>query len=296
VILFSDNVAGGVAKTDALTNELQHAAQAGGNPRLLIMIDQEGGTVRRLPGPPALAPDAMASDNTAFHEGIATGRLLRAAGVNVDLAPVADVERVQGSFLGSRAFGSDPALVAGRACAFAQGLQSQRVAYTLKHFPGLGRATRSTDNGPVSIDAPASLIRRDYLPYVNCGAGPRALVMVSSAIYPQLTGPLPAVMSPLTYRRELRIVNPQAAPLTISDDLQAPALNDQIAPARRAINAGLDLALYARTEAASASAYHVLVHNALRGRISTSQIREAASAIQALKASVGDGWRRLRSG
>jgi beta-glucosidase-like glycosyl hydrolase len=103
-------------------------------------------------------------------------------------------------------------------------------------------------------------------------------------------------MSPLTYRRELRIVNPQAAPLTISDDLQAPALNDQIAPARRAINAGLDLALYAQTEAASASAYHVLVHNALRGRISTSQIREAASAIQALKASVGDGWRRLRSG
>ena len=139
VILFADNLAGGLSTAHALVEKLQHAAKQGGNPPLLIMTDQEGGTVRRLPGPPYLAPAAMTSDSTAFDEGQATGRLLRLVGVNVDLAPVADVERVHGSFLGSRSFGDSPILVADRACAFARGLASQRVAYTLKHFPGLGR-------------------------------------------------------------------------------------------------------------------------------------------------------------
>lgn len=283
VILFADNVSAGVAATRALADELQRVAREGGNPPLLIMTDQEGGAVRHLPGPPDLAPSAMNSDDTAFNEGIATGRMLRAAGVNVDLAPVADVERVQGSFLGTRAFGSNPSVVARRACAFAQGLQSQTVAYTLKHFPGLGRATASTDNGPVSIDASAALIRDDYLPYVSCATGPLALVMVSSAIYPNLTGPLPAVMSPLTYERELRIVNPQAPPPTISDDLQAPALSDQVSAAQRAVDAGLDLVLYAQTEAASASAYQALMSDVRSGSISISRIRQASTAIEALK-------------
>lgn len=154
VILFSDNLTGGLAATHALIEILQHAAQQGGNPPLLIMTDQEGGAVRRLPGPPGLAPSDMSSDSIAFEEGQATGKLLRSAGINVDLAPVADVERIQGSFLGTRSFGDSPALVASRACAFASGLASQGVAYTIKHFPGLGRAASSTDDGPVSIDVP----------------------------------------------------------------------------------------------------------------------------------------------
>lgn len=227
VILFADNVAGSVAQTRALTAELQHAARLGGNPQLLIMTDQEGGAVRRLPGPPELPPAAMTSDRVAFGQGIATGRLLKATGINVDLAPVADVEHAQGSFLGSRAFGADPGAVASRACSFAQGLQSQGVAYTLKHFPGLGRATGNTDAGPVSIDAPPPVLRQDYQAYLGCTDSPFALVMVSSAVYPNLSGPLPAVMSPLIYSRELRVVSPQAPVLTISDDLEAGALHGQ---------------------------------------------------------------------
>ena len=171
--------------------------QQGGHPPLLIMTDQEGGALKRLAGPPDLAPSAMTSTSTALAQGTATGRLLRAAGVNVDLAPVADFERVPGSFPGSRSFGSDPSVVANLACACAQGLQSEGVAYALKHFPGLGRATSSTDDGPVSVDATASEIRGDYLPYVPCAAGPLAIVMISNASYPNLTGPQPAVMAVL---------------------------------------------------------------------------------------------------
>jgi beta-N-acetylhexosaminidase len=151
VILFADNLTGSLATTRALTSELQRAAAQGGNPPLLIMTDEEGGELKRLPGPPTLAPSQILSSAVALQQGRAAGQLLRSAGVNLDLAPVADVERQPGSFLGTRAFGSSPSAVAAHTCAFAAGLASQHVAYTLKHFPGLGRAAGNTDLEPVTI-------------------------------------------------------------------------------------------------------------------------------------------------
>jgi len=282
VIVFADNFAAGVAVARTAIAELQRAAREGGDPPLLVMTDQEGGGVTRVPGPPTLAASEMSSPAVAFAQGQLAGRRLRSLGVNVDLAPVADVEHVAGSFLGSRSFGSDPGAVAAAACAFAKGVASTGVAYTLKHFPGLGRAIQSTDTAPVSIDAPAATLRSDYAPYRQCAGGRLALVMVSSAIYPTLTGTLPAVMSPLTYQREL----PGAARepvVTISDDLQAGALAGQDAPARHAVNAGLDLLLYAGTEQASADAYRTLLDEARSGLVSRARIEAAYAAIVAFK-------------
>lgn len=282
VILFADNVAGGLTATRALTDTLQRAAREGGKPPLLIMTDQEGGTVKRLPGPPSLPPSAMTTTGIAFRQGQATGALLHATGINVDLAPVADVERVAGSFLGTRSFGSTPSLVAQHACAFAAGLASEHVAYTLKHFPGLGRASGNTDAGPASIDAPADVLRSDYQAYRTCAANPLALVMISSAAYPALSGSLPAVMAPATYQRELPIAN-AVSDVTISDDLESPALADQAAPALHAINAGLDLLMYAQTPQRSADSYVKLLADARSRVLSTSRIRAAGEQIAALK-------------
>jgi beta-N-acetylhexosaminidase len=278
LVLFADNFAGGLATARAETADLQRAAREGGNPRLLVMTDQEGGEVSRLPGPPSLAPSEMNSPAVAFAQGQATGRLLRTVGVNVDLAPVADVKRVDESFLGTRAFG-----MAANACAFAKGVASAHVAYTLKHFPGLGRASKSTDTAPVSIDASPTALRSDYTAYRTCGRGPLAIVMISSAIYPRITGPLPAVMSPLTYKRELPAATGGSAVLTISDDLQGGALAHQDAPARHAIDAGLDLLTYAGTEQASAEAYSTLLGEARSGLVSGARIRAAYAAIIAFK-------------
>jgi hypothetical protein len=135
----------------------------------------------------------------------------------------------------------------------------------------------------VSVRAPASSIRADYLPYVDCGSGPLALVMVSSAIYPSLSGSLPAVMSPEIYQRELRIVAPQAPFLTISDDLQAPALAHQSATAEHAFEAGLDLLLYAQTAKGSADGYQALLAGVHAGEISLRRLAQAEHAIRALK-------------
>jgi beta-N-acetylhexosaminidase len=284
VILFADNLAGGSQTTRALTATLQRAASAGGNPALLIMTDQEGGSVRRLSwAPPTLAASAMSSSAIARSQGEAAGRALRVAGINLDLAPVADVLRTPSSFLGTRAFGSSPTVVGAHACAFASGLTASDVGFTLKHFPGLGRASADTDTHSVTVETPAGTLRGDYRAYRECGAQPDAIVMVSSAAYPSLTGnSLPAVLSPEIYRHEL----PGAIggePITISDDLQTPGIVDRLHPARQAIEAGLDLLMYAQTEAGSSSAYSQLLALARARGISHARIREAYEAIQAYK-------------
>lgn len=283
VILFSDNFAGGNSAARSAIQELQREARVGGTWPLLVMADQEGRSVRRiLTAPPVAAASEMATPSEAYAEGAATGRALAQIGVNVDLAPVADVEHAVPSFLGTRAFGASPAVVAARACAFARGLRTAGVAYTLKHFPGLGRASASTDNGPVTIGASVGDLRSDYSVYRKCGRGDLAVVMISSAGYPALTGSAtPAVLDRETYSVELRRADVDA--VTISDDLQAGAIRGQVHPALRAINAGLDLLLYAQTEEASSLAYTRFLQDLQAGAIDRSRVLAATMRIERLK-------------
>jgi beta-N-acetylhexosaminidase len=280
VILFEENLRGGDEAVTERVRRLQDAARAGSNPPLLVMVDQEGGTVKRLPGPPAKSAAAMTA-NDAEAEGEATGSRLAALGIDVDLAPVADV-RHPGTFLGSRSFGSHPDEVASLACAFAAGLRDQGVAATLKHFPGLGRTSVNTDEAPASVDASPGELRADYAPYQRCAGEPLTLVMIDSAIYPHLTGSEPAVMSSDTYARELPRVGAEG--VTISDDLEAPAVQNEVTPARRSINAGLDLLLYARTESVSAEAYDRLLEDVDSSKIDRATVEAAATEVLALKA------------
>lgn len=285
VILFEENLTGGESAVSGMVERLQRAASAGDNPPLLLMLDQEGGSVKRLPGPPTLAPRAMASPSRAAKQGEKTGEYLAEMGIDVDLAPLGDVGH-PGTFLGSRVFGSTPGGVARRACAFAAGLTAHGVAATLKHFPGLGRATANTDERPVTVTASVEELRADYAPYRLCGSAPLTLVMVSSAVYPALTGDLPAVMSPRTYNRELPAAGVNG--VTISDDLESPSIAAQTTPARRAINAGLSLLLYATAESTSASAYQRLLSDLRNGRVDAGQVQVAAAKILALKASLAE--------
>jgi beta-N-acetylhexosaminidase len=278
VILFADNVQQPRSGIRAAIRSLHRAARAGNRPKVLVMVDQEGGLVKRLPGPPSTAARSM---REPFAQGAATGRLLRGLGIDVDLAPVADVAH-PGSFIGSRAFATAPGTTASRACAFAKGLLGQDVAPALKHFPGLGYAKVNTDEAPATIDVAAAALRRDYEPYRRCGTQPGTLAMLSSAVYPRLTGGEPAVLSKSAYARELP--RRGAWPVTISDALETPALAGEPTPARRALTAGLDLLLYANTEAGSARAYSVLLRDARAGRIPRARIEQAAKRVLRLKA------------
>jgi beta-N-acetylhexosaminidase len=291
VILFGGNTVGGQAATLRLVMSLQAAAAAGHQPGLLVMTDQEGGEVKRLPGPPEFSAAEMTTASRAGQQGLATGHYLVGAGVNVDLAPVADVRRNTNGFLAveQRTFGSTAGEVASRACAFAEGLGSAGVVSTFKHFPGLGRAVESTDTGPVTIDASASAIRADDEAYRTCADATRtpSLVMVSSAIYPKLTGGhLPAVLSPEIYAHELPVEDHVSAP-TISDDLGAGALAKLPNVAQTAIDAGLDMLLYATDGGSVGHVYATLVAGVQSGAVSRSRVEAAAASILAVKHALG---------
>src|SRR3954470_8624454 len=179
VILFRAN-----APTPAVTRALTRRLQRAGRGRVLIAADQEGGSIRILGwAAPPLSQGATTSAASAHTQAQAAARDLEAAGVNVTLAPVADVAG-PGSVMSGRAFPGGAADVAGLTRAAVSGYRGTKVAATLKHFPGLGEAGTNTDDGPATISSPrAAVATRDLPPFT---AGIRAgapLVMASHALF-----------------------------------------------------------------------------------------------------------------
>src|SRR5436190_16369454 len=179
VILFKAN-----APTPAATRALTRRLQRAGRGRVLIAADQEGGSIRILGwAAPPLSQGATTTAAAARTQARAAASDLGAAGVNVTLAPVADVGG-PGSVMTGRAFPGGAADVSALTGAAVSGYRGTKVAATLKHFPGLGEAGTNTDDGPVSISSPrAALATRDLPPFaagIKAGAG---LVMASHALY-----------------------------------------------------------------------------------------------------------------
>ncbi len=283
VILFADNVPT-VAQAKATITLLQQAAASLEQPPLLVMIDQEGGDVKRLPSlPPTVSPARMGVSpspmKTALAEGQRTGEALQAIGVNVNLAPVADVPDAKRSFLGSRAFSRAPKTVATAACGFIDGLGVGGVAGTLKHFPGLGRARGNTDFQRVRVTAPAASLTADLAAYDRCAAR-TPLVMMASATYPALGIANPAVLDPKAYAL---LTQRGFGGLTISDAFDTPAIAGRKDPAVRAIAAGLDLLLYGQNEAGARLAYTRLLAAAQDGTLDAARVQASAARILALK-------------
>lgn len=249
VILFAENF-DSASDARSLTRRLQRIKR----PRnlrspLLVMIDQEGGLVKRLPGPPSGSAEEMGNHGAAYvrRQGTKTGRLLRRAGVNVDLAPVLDVAR-PGSAIGAehRSFGSSARKVSSRANPFARGLARREVGATAKHFPGLGAAPKNTDVAVQRINIPNSKLRSvDERPYRRYVAEGGAMVMLSTAIYPRLS-PLPAALAGRIATGELRH-RLGFHGVSITDALEttsARAIGGPTRLARLGASAGTDLMLY----------------------------------------------------
>jgi beta-N-acetylhexosaminidase len=298
IILMGDNTTS-LSEVRLATSALQAAARQGGNPSLLIMTDQEGGQVARLKGEPpgesasqmgVLASRGVRGLAEVQQLGLDTARVLKRAGINMDLAPVADVADNLGGFINQqqRSFGADPTGVANAVCRFAAGLTEGGVGYTLKHFPGLGDAgTVSTDTAPVTITLGADELNADDAAYRKCGGGSHAAVMVSSASYPHLSGELPAVISPSIYAKLLPQDNVHG--LIISDSLSAGAIAPITTPALKAFRAGLDMAMYPNVESDSAAAYSDLLADVRTDALSQSRVRAAVAKVLGYKQALGLG-------
>jgi beta-N-acetylhexosaminidase len=255
VILFDDNIRSRrqVARMSAAIQATQRPVPL--RPPVLITIDQEGGQVKRLPGPPKFSAEEMGArgPKAARSQGAATGSSLKRAGVNVDLAPVLDVARPSGFIAHQdRGFSSKAGRVARSGVAFAEGLQGAGVAATAKHFPGLGSTAANTDKRPATIRLPGSKLRRiDEAPYARYVAAGGKLVMVSSARYPRLGAGLPASQDRAVATDELR-GRLGFEGVSITDSLEAPGATAGASPATvatRAAAAGTDILLYVHCDA-----------------------------------------------
>ena len=213
----------------------------------ITFADQEGGLVRALRNaPPAHAARSYRTAAEAFAAGRSTARALRAAGVDIDLAPVFDT---RDGPLGSRQFASTPFAVA-----FARGLGRAACA---KHFPGLGSAAHSTDARP-HVDA--RVRPKDLAPYRAAIRDGLRCVMVSNAFYGTR---FRASIEPSTYRR-LRALGFDGIAITDSLSIVREAPVERWAP--QAVRAGADLVLFT-SPAHARRAVRALLPLARRGEL-----------------------------
>jgi beta-N-acetylhexosaminidase len=295
VIFFANNISS-ARQLAAVISQLQHASVASPvHARLLMMTDQEGGEVRRLPGAPTLSEKQIGasahSTSLARSAGVGAAQNLRGAGINVNLAPVLDVFRSAGDFIDQfgRSYSSDPGKVATLGAAFIGAQQRDGVAATAKHFPGLGSAATSqnTDLRPVTVHSTVATLRDvDERPYRSAIAAGVKLVMTSWAVYPAFDSRRPAGLSPAVIQRELR-QRLGFRGVTITDGIDAGAVTPYGSLSRRTVlaaSAGADLILCTGPAAEGITARNALAAAIANHQISRAAAQQSAARILALRA------------
>jgi beta-N-acetylhexosaminidase len=259
---------------------------------LLIMVDQEGGLVKRVGGAPTASAHEMGARGAAFSakQGRATAANLRELGVNVDLAPVLDVGRPGGVIAETeRSFGSTAAKVEATAIPFAKALQAGGVAATGKHFPGFGAATENTDFSVERIDISKEELRAvDEKPYAAFAASGGDLAMLSTAVYPAFSD-RPAAFTRAIATGELRN-RLGFEGVSVTDALETPAVEDFGGTAKVAVagaRAGADLLLFARLGPAE-QAWEALVAKLRSHKLDRGEFEAAAQRVLDLRAELGD--------
>jgi beta-N-acetylhexosaminidase len=302
VIFFGGNISSR-SQIAGVIKQLDRANASTLNPMrafpLLLMTDQEGGAVRRLPGQPLLSAKQIGQSAhpaaAARTAGTGAGRNLAGVGMNVNLAPVLDVYRRAGNFIDQfgRSYSKNPNVVSSLGADFITAQQATGVAATAKHFPGLGAATRSqnTDAGPVTLNVTLHNLRTiDEFPYRAAITAGVKLVMVSWAKYRALAPHTPAGLSSAIVNGELRQRLGYTG-VTITDALEAGALHwygSTRNRAVRAVKAGMDLILCSAQKASQGQQARIAMANGLTsGTLDQNVFTAALTRVANLRSGLG---------
>ncbi len=294
IILFARNIQNS-SQLSELTQSLQAIAREAGHRRpLLIAIDQENGIVRRLgqdasifPGNMALG--AIASEQVTYEVARATGRELQALGINMNLAPVVDINNNPANpVIGVRSFGEDPSQVARHAAAALRGYRAAGVIATLKHFPGHGDT--AVDSHLALPIIAASLERLEALELVPFRRGIEAdapAVMTAHIYLPAIMpgAALPATLSPTVVRGLLR-ERLGFKGVIISDCMEMSAITKTVGSERgtlMALQAGHDLVLVSHTYERQKAGLAMLKVALQSGELAPEDVRRAAQRVLQLK-------------
>ncbi|MDQ7834704.1 MAG: glycoside hydrolase family 3 N-terminal domain-containing protein [Humidesulfovibrio sp.] len=285
-----------------LTSALQAAAKAAGSPPLFIAVDQEGGRVQRLkaargfaetPAAAELCPVGQAGADTtlALAAGETVGRTLMGVGINLDFAPVADVNvNTANPVIGGlgRSFSADPKAVADCAGAFAWGLQGQGVLTAAKHFPGHGSSRADSHLG--FTDVTDTWTEAELVPFAELTRkGLADMVMTAHVFDARLDPDYPATLSGRVIdgvlRRGLGFEG-----VVVTDDLQMRAVAGRYGlkeSVRLIVNAGADVLLIGNNLDFDANiadkTLDALMELVAEGKVSHERLRQSFARIQKLK-------------
>ena len=264
VVLYARNIEN-PAQVRALCRGIRSAAGRG-NPLPLIAVDQEGGRVARFKEPPFTRfPPARAcslfccrNETVAEAVGAATAAELRAVGIDIDFAPVLDVDsNPQNPVIGDRAFSDDPGAAASMGIAFAKGLLSRGILPVGKHFPGHGDTSADSHKElPVVRAGRETLLGRELLPFRRAARAGIPALMTAHVMYPALDRALPATLSRKILHDLLR-ERMRFRGTVFSDALEMKAIADRYGlgeAAVLAVAAGCDVVLVCRGESAQEEA------------------------------------------
>jgi len=288
VILFSRNLVDPF-QIARLTNALQEQAPNG---PLLIAIDQEGGRVSRLPQgftifPPAMAVASCQSADVAYSAAEVTAKELRAVGINMNMAPVLDVNsNPTNPIIGDRAFGQTADLVCTYGTATFQGLQENGVIACGKHFPGHGETvTDSHEVLPVVEVSRTRLEEVELRPFRHAIKNGLATVMSAHVLYPALDAKAPATLSPVILTELLQgYLAFQGLVLTDDLDMKAILNHSSVGDAAvRSLQAGADMLLVCHQQDHQTAAIHAVEKALEDGVLSMNRIESSQARISSLK-------------
>lgn len=295
IILFKRNIQS-AQQVRQLTQSLQMIAkEAGHRYPLLIMIDQENGMVRRLGQSTTIFPGNMAlgaigSEQIAYDIALATGRELKALGINMNLAPVVDVNNNPANpVIGVRSFGEDPYQVARLGAAMVKGYRAAGIITSIKHFPGHGdTAVDSHLALPIIPYTMERLEAIELVPFKSAIEAGADSVMIAHLYLPSLIQgeALPATVSPVVITELLR-EKLGFEGLIISDCMEMQALSDTVGTEQgtvRALRAGIDLVLVSHHYSRQRGSIEAVQAAVRDGALSADRVRQAAERVLQLKA------------
>ncbi len=295
IILFSRNIRDACQVLE-LTQSLQMIAkEAGHRFPLFIAIDQENGIVQRLGETATIFPGNMAlgaigSEEIAYKVALATGRELKALGINMNLAPVVDVNNNPANpVIGVRSFGEDPQQVARLGAAIVKGYHTAGIVSCLKHFPGHGDT--AVDSHLALPMIPYALQRLEALELLPFRSGIEARaesVMIAHVSFPALTqhDMLPATLSPAIVQALLR-EKLGFTGLILSDCLEMKAISETFGTqlgAVMALQAGIDLVLVSHHYVQQRGSIEAVQQAVQAHKLPPQTVQQAAQRVLRLKA------------
>lgn len=295
VIYFGRNT-GTAAETAALSSALQRLASSCAGLPLMISADQEGGVVTRLsaglPGMPGAMGLGAAGDPSLTQEvSFAIGTQLRAAGVNVNLAPVLDVnDNPLNPVIGVRSFGGDPEAVSRHGRAAVKGYLESGVMPTGKHFPGHGNTAVDSHLALPVLDHPMQRLEQvELAPFSTAIAAGIPAIMPAHIVFKAIDPLRPATMSPEVLQGLLR-GRMGFRGLIVTDCMEMDAVSKDPGTPRAAalaLKAGADMLLISHTPELQAAAVQAVLDAVRSGEIQESRLDEAVARVLGAKEALG---------